>query len=83
LRRVLSEEGLIFDFFFIIGSIVLYFFDLITDWLNAVAYLFREDDEDNLFYFYLTIVVIVFPSLIMHVSKKRCLLTFYRFKFYE
>ncbi|XP_078482884.1 XK-related a [Ciona intestinalis] len=56
----------IFDLVPVIGSIGLYFFDLVTDILNGLSYYYNRDkNKDNMFYFIVTMIVIVVPSLIM------------------
>uniref|UniRef100_H2YGZ8 XK-related protein n=1 Tax=Ciona savignyi TaxID=51511 RepID=H2YGZ8_CIOSA len=56
----------IVDLVLILGSIGLYIFDTATDILNGLSYYNkREENKDNLFYFILTMVVIVLPSFIM------------------
>ncbi|CAK8682321.1 unnamed protein product [Clavelina lepadiformis] len=51
-----------------IVPIIIYLFDFVTDWLNGFSYLKRRQEyEDNIIYFGMTIALIIFPTIIIHV----------------
>ncbi|CAK8698057.1 unnamed protein product [Clavelina lepadiformis] len=51
-----------------LAPITIYLFDFVTDWVNGFSYWNRrEENKDNIFYFALTIFVIVLPAVVMHI----------------